>query len=251
VSRIIFITGTDTGVGKTVFTSLLLIHLRNAGVKALAMKPFCSGGTQDLEVYRGIQGEELPPKLLNPYYFPEPLAPLIAARKAHRRIYLSAVIRTIRAAQEGCECLLVEGAGGVLVPIAKGLMLADLIAALKCEVLLVARDKIGTLNHTFLSIEALRHRGARNIKVILVGQARPDMSSRDNGRCIAKTIENIDVFSIGYSKRVAKNSLTKAGCAKKLKKTLARIMRPDSFTSVVRNAAKAAKRKTGKRKLNR
>lgn len=251
MSRIIFITGTDTGVGKTVFTSLLLIHLRNSGVRALAMKPFCSGGTQDLEVYRGIQGEELPAELLNPYYFPEPLAPLVAARKARKKIDRSAVLRTIRAAQEECECLLVEGAGGVLVPIAEDLMLADLIAALRCEVLLVARDKIGTLNHIFLSVEALRHRGVRNIKVILVAQKTPDASSRDNRRCIAKSVENIDVFTVSHFRKVGKSSVTKVTCAKKIKKTLARIMRPDSFTPVVRTAAKAAKRKTEKRKINR
>ena len=69
MGRIIFITGTDTGVGKTTLTALLLLHLRSSGVKALAMKPFCSGGTGDLEVYRRIQGDALVPELLNPFFF--------------------------------------------------------------------------------------------------------------------------------------------------------------------------------------
>lgn len=248
MGRIIFITGTDTGVGKTVLTCLLLTHLRDTGVKALAMKPFCSGGTEDLEAYRQIQGEELPAKLLNPYYFPQPLAPLIAARIARKQIDLQAVIRTIRKAKNECECLLVEGAGGVLVPIAGKVSMADLVADLKCEVLVVAKNKIGTLNHTLLTIEALRRRGVRKTKVILMGQTKPDVSSKTNLSCIAKMVENIRVYSIPHLERIEENDAAKKTVPKKLKKTLARIMSPDSFTSVVRTAAKAAKRKTEKRK---
>ena len=251
MSRIIFITGTGTGVGKTVLTSLLLFYLRNSGVKALAMKPFCSGGTEDLEAFRRIQGNELTPEMLNPFYFREPLAPLIAARMAREKIQRKAVIRSIRMAQQRCECLLVEGVGGVLVPIGDNFSVADLVASLKCEVLVVARNEVGTLNHTFLTLEALRHRGVRRVKVVLMEQSQPDLSSKTNLSVIGETIVNISAYSLPYIQGGERFCTEELARCKKTKKTLARIMRPDSLTAVVRTAAKAAKRKTGKRKLSR
>src|SRR5579859_7771518 len=89
--KIIFITGTDTGVGKTVFTSLLLHHLRKSGVYALAMKPFCSGGRGDVWLLRAMQDGELSEEEINPFHFPEPVAPLVSARQHKRRIPLTNV----------------------------------------------------------------------------------------------------------------------------------------------------------------
>ena len=243
MSRIIFITGTGTGVGKTVLTSLLLLYLRNSGVNALAMKPFCSGGTEDLEAFRRIQGDELPPPLLNPFYFPEPLAPLVAARMAQKRIRWDVVMRSIRLAQRKCECLLVEGAGGALVPITPKKAMADLAATLKCEVLVVARNEVGTLNHTFLTLEALRQRGVRQLRVILMEQSKPDLSSKSNLSILEQTTVNIGVYSLPRFKQNGHFFAVELAHIKKSKKTLARIARPDNFTSVVRNAAKAAKTK--------
>src|SRR5258708_5061536 len=82
--ELLFITGTDTGVGKTVLTGLLLSHLRQHGCRVLAAKPFCSGDRSDARLLRALQDDELELDEINPYYFPEPLAPLVAAR-IHRR----------------------------------------------------------------------------------------------------------------------------------------------------------------------
>ena len=224
-------------------TSLLLLYLRNSGVNALAMKPFCSGGTEDLEAFRRIQGDELPPALLNPFYFPEPLAPLAAARMAQKEIRWDEVMCSIRLAQRKCDCLLVEGAGGALVPITKKLAMADLAAALKCEVFVVARNEVGTLNHTFLTLEALRQRGVRQLKVILMEQSKPDLSSKTNLSIIDQTAVNISAYLLPHLKQNGKVLAVELAHIKKNKKTLARITRPDSFFPVVRNAAKAAKTK--------
>src|SRR5258705_11852752 len=88
--KIIFVTGTDTGVGKTLLTGLLLHHLRQSGCHAVAMKPFCSGGTADIEFLDAVQEGELDPAEINPFYFSEPIAPVLAARKHHRNIRLGA-----------------------------------------------------------------------------------------------------------------------------------------------------------------
>src|SRR5438094_393958 len=95
-SRIIFITGTDTGVGKTVLTGLLLTHLRQTGVRALALKPFCSAGRADAELLHDLQDGELTLDEINPFHFKEPLAPLVAARLHRRKISLDQVLTHTR-----------------------------------------------------------------------------------------------------------------------------------------------------------
>src|SRR5579859_4085747 len=131
-AKIIFITGTDTGVGKTLLTALLLFHLRKKGVRALAMKPFCSGGRGDIHLLQSLQPGELSDDEANPFYFPQPLAPLVAAKKNHQ-IRLSDVLARIQKITRKCERLLIEGSGGLLVPLGENFTVADLIAALDCH----------------------------------------------------------------------------------------------------------------------
>ena len=120
LARLVFVTGTDTGVGKTLVTALLLHHLRQRGCHALAMKPFCSGGTQDVDLLHRLQQGELSRREINPFYFAEPVAPLVAARRRRRRISAGDVLRRIRAVQRRCGCLLIEGAGGLMAPLGAG-----------------------------------------------------------------------------------------------------------------------------------
>src|SRR5260221_11161888 len=115
--RTVFITGTDTGVGKTLLTALLLQHLLDTGVEALAMKPFCSGGRADVELLQAIQNSRLPDDAVNPFYFAESVAPLVAARKLRCRISLAQVLQKIRAVESRCERLLIEGSGGLMAPL--------------------------------------------------------------------------------------------------------------------------------------
>src|SRR5262249_51966743 len=144
-ARIIFITGTDTGVGKTLLTGLLVCHLRASGCHALAMKPFCSGGRADVDFLRVAQDRELTADEINPFYFREPIAPLVAARKRHIKIRLPDVLRAISDILARCECLLIEGSGGLLVPLGEGYTVADLISKLNCEVIVVSRNRLGTI----------------------------------------------------------------------------------------------------------
>ena len=232
-SRIIFITGTDTGVGKTLLTGLLLHHLRQSGCHALAVKPFCSGGTADVEFLNSLQEDELEPAEINPFYFAEPIAPLIAARKHHRRIHLPDVLKQIRGVMRRSECLLIEGSGGLLVPLGEGYTVGDLIRKLDCEVVVAGRNRLGTINHTLLTVEALQHIGIQRLKVVLMTQdgrrvracGRPDLSFRSNRRILSEMLAPIPVLEIGFLGRnpFALAALKKS--AKKVKKTLAQILR--------------------------
>lgn len=178
--NILFVTGTDTGVGKTVLTAMLLHNLRSRGHKVLAMKPFCSGDPADVNILRELQDNELSAEEINPYYFPNPVAPIASRAASQFNIRKAEVLQKIRAVAKKCDLLLVEGCGGLMVPITGKLILIDLIAALKCPVILVAANKLGVMNHTLLSVEALKNRGLERVFVTLMEQARADASSPGN-----------------------------------------------------------------------
>jgi dethiobiotin synthetase len=175
-----FVTGTDTGVGKTVLTGLLVYHLRRKGIRAGAIKPFCSGSSADVELLAAAQEGALSKAEINPFYFDQPVAPYAALLRGTRRISLRQTLAKIETIEGRFEKLLIEGAGGVLTPLGNRFTVATLIAALNCPVILVARNALGTINHTLLSIQALRSAGARKITIVLMGQRRPDASAPSN-----------------------------------------------------------------------
>ena len=218
--KIIFITGTDTGVGKTVFTGLLVHHLRREGVHALAMKPFCSGGRGDLKLLRAMQDAELTEKEINPFYFPEPVAPLVSARQRKRSIGLSEVIRKIKQMAARCECLLVEGSGGLLVPLGEDYLVSHVIQRLKCEVVVVARNQLGTINHTLLTVRMLRELRVNNVVVALMEMGKKDVSAKTNEKVLADLLAPVRVWKVGFlGKNASKIEVLKKS-DKKVKKLL-------------------------------
>ncbi len=224
VSRIIFITGTDTGVGKTVLTGMLLYHLRQGGCHALAMKPFCSGSRADAEFLNTIQDGELTHDEINPFFFAEPLAPLVAARKHHRSIGLPETLRRIKRLAGRCQCLLVEGIGGVLVPLGEGFAVVDLIARLGCQTILVSRNRLGTINHTMLSVGALQHAGIKGLITVLNGASETDPSAASNSSILSELLAPIPVFPIPFLGRKAERWRGLKPAQKKIIKTLAQIL---------------------------
>src|SRR5439155_5445206 len=109
-------------------------------------------------ILHSLQHSEISRGDVNPFYFPEPVAPLVSARKHRRRISLSTALKVIQNVANQCHTLLVEGSGGLLVPLGEGYTVADLITALSCAVLVVCRIRLGTINHTLLTAESLRSR---------------------------------------------------------------------------------------------
>ena len=224
LARIIFVTGTDTGVGKTLLTGLLLHHLRQSGCHALAMKPFCSGSRADTEFLHAVQDCDLTIDEITPFYFAEPLAPLVAARRHHRSIRLPEVLRPIMRVAGRCQCLLIEGIGGLLVPLSEGFTVRDLIVKLGCEVIIVAPNRLGTINHTLLTVDALQHVEIRGLKTVLMSSQEGDFSTGSNSRILAELLAPVPVLPVGFlgSNLLRMEALKKSG--KKVKKTLARIL---------------------------
>ena len=236
LKKIIFITGTDTGVGKTLFTALLLNHLRENGCHALAMKPFCSGTRADAELLCALQNGELTIDEINPFFFDEPLAPQVAAQKKGRKnISLKQALEKIYAIKKRCEILLVEGSGGVLVPLGESYTVAKLIANLPCAVIVVARNCLGTINHTLMTDNALQHAGVKKCTFILMNAKKPDISAKSNQMTLQKSLDSAAVFSIPFLGIRASTCAAVKKSSKKIKKTLAHICVPDIFTSVLSN----------------
>lgn len=150
--RIIFITGTDTGVGKTVVTALLVHCARVSGIDAVGLKPFSTGDRSDAKILAAVSG--VPLDAINPWHFPSPVSPWTAARKKGVRVKKQEVLKFVR--QQRHELVLVEGAGGVLSPLGEGFNSLDLIRQLDCEVILVAANRLGVLSHALLSLQALQ-----------------------------------------------------------------------------------------------
>jgi dethiobiotin synthetase len=223
-ARIIFITGTDTGVGKTLLTGLLLHHLRQSGCHALAMKPFCSGSRADAEFLSAVQDNELTLDAMNPFFFAEPVAPLVAARRHHRSILLKEVLRQIRHLARRCQCLLIEGIGGLLVPLGEGFTVMDLIVRLGCEVIVVSSNRLGTINHTILTIAALQRIEIKGLKTVLMSSLEGEYSSGSNRRILAELLAPTPVLPMGFLGRNPLRLEALKKSEKILKKTLARVL---------------------------
>jgi dethiobiotin synthetase len=165
----IFITGTDTGVGKTYVTAALLTELRRRGVRAAAFKPIAcgTGGRHDAEIYAAIMKHEQPLDVINPIYLRRPLAPSVAARLEHKRIDLHRLRTCYRQLAATYSIVLVEGAGGLMVPIRDDYFVADFARSLKLPLLVVARLGLGTINHSLLTVRQARAIGLKVQGIVL------------------------------------------------------------------------------------
>ncbi len=160
MTTIRFVTGTDTGVGKTVVSASLARRARIDGVAVRYVKPVqtgvpLGGSGGDAEFVAQATGVEA----LELERYAQPLAPAVAAELSGRPIDVDNVIRRTMSAAAGVDLLIVEGAGGLLVPITRDVTMADLAKAIGAELVVVARPGLGTLNHTALTLEAAARRG--------------------------------------------------------------------------------------------
>ncbi|HEX5459765.1 MAG TPA: dethiobiotin synthase [Steroidobacteraceae bacterium] len=163
----LFVTGTDTGVGKTVISAALTRALVARGLRVAVMKPIASGSDQTPQGLRNSDALTLiaaanvqaPYETVNPYCFLPPISPHIAAHEAHTPIDFPLVRSRFHSLATAADCVIVEGAGGWLAPISPIATMADLAAALSLPVLLVVGLRLGCLNHALLTHESLRTRG--------------------------------------------------------------------------------------------
>jgi dethiobiotin synthetase len=164
-----FITGTDTGIGKTRVSVGLLKILNAGGHRAMGMKPIASGAvagpdglcSDDAVALRAAGPPGLSLRAINPYCFPAPVSPNIAAAEAGASVSVSAIAAAAARLAERADVLVIEGIGGWRVPIGAGLALPDVVRALAAPVVMVVGLRLGCINHACLTAEAIQRDGLR------------------------------------------------------------------------------------------
>lgn len=191
-----FITGTDTGVGKTAVTSGLTANLKQRGLNVGVMKPLQTGseeteqGWVSVDAFFAMQvaGITDPMDIVSPYRLEPPLAPRIAAEITGVTIEMDKISQAYRKLCARHDFMLVEGAGGIMVPITGRYLMADLAILLDLPVLVVARPGLGTVNHTLLTVEYAKTRGLQVAGIIINGfeQSEAGLAEKTNPGLIAE-----------------------------------------------------------------
>ncbi len=199
--RGLFVTGTDTGVGKTFVTTALARALRAAGIDVGVMKPIETGvpaaGPEDARALRLAAGVDDPLELVCPVRFALPASPEAAAKAERRSVPLAAIRDAHRALARRHAFLLVEGAGGLLVPIDAETDMADLARELALPLLVVTRPTLGTVNHTRLTLEAARSRGLEVLGVVISHATPAEATSEGDRRNLEGLVERLGDDLIG------------------------------------------------------
>jgi dethiobiotin synthetase len=209
----LFVTGTDTGVGKTFVAAAIARSLIAAGREVGVLKPVATGAERVGEGWRCADAEALieaigggvPLDRVAPLRFEEPLAPSVAARRLGSPLDRARVLSVVGDALAWwagrAEVMVVEGVGGLLCPLAEGTTVADLAVALDYPLVIVARRGLGTLNHTLLTVEAARLRGLRVAGVVLngAGPALDPLAEATNADELARRLEGVALLAeIGH-----------------------------------------------------
>jgi dethiobiotin synthetase len=210
-----FVTGTGTGVGKTVLAASIVAALRARGEPVTARKPVVTGlddppdpeWPRDHELLAAVSGST--PERVSPRTFGPAVSPDLAAKLAGTELDPAAIVASVR----GDPPLVVEGVGGLLVPLTERFDVADLAVELALPLLIAANPGLGTINHTLLTLEAARTRGLRVAAVVLTPwPARPDEIERSN----RDTIERIGEVAVEVLPRIPRADpelLARAGAA--------------------------------------
>jgi dethiobiotin synthetase len=184
--NVIFIAGTDTGVGKTFITELLSRRLKRSGYNVAVQK----------WVETGVRKSEAV------YSFKLASSPHLAAKSEGKTINIAKIKKELKKLSKKFDFVIVEGTGGLLVPITSGKLFIDIVKELKLPVLLVSANKLGTINHTLLSIEALKAREINVLGVIFnnIDRRENRLILKDNPKIVKKLIGKIPVWINGWQK---------------------------------------------------
>lgn len=216
--KAIFVTGTDTGIGKSVITGLLARFLSDRGLRVITqkwietgVKGFSGDISTHLKLMRKTKKyiKDYLPHVL-PYSFTFPSSPHLAARLEKRKINESKIKKSVKFLSDKFDFVIIEGTGGALVPINKKRLVIDMAKDMDLPVLIVANNKLGAINHTLLTVEAIRKRGMKIMGIIFNNQASKEdkVILKDNPRIVGKLTKE---RAFGVLPRIKnKNKLYKA-----------------------------------------
>ncbi len=205
-----FVTGMDTGVGKTIISAILVTLLKAKGLKTAGMKPFETGCLKEGELLvpsdgmflKDVASMEEPINYITPVCLEKPLAPMVAAELDGIEIDLAPVFKAYEDLKKRYEAIVVEGVGGLLVPIKRDYLVIDLIRDFNLPVIVVSRPTLGTINHTLLTIRALHFEGLK-IQGIIFNYSRPPegtLAEETNPAVIARLTDVPVIGTVPYLK---------------------------------------------------
>ena len=182
----VFVTGTDTGVGKTIISSGLAAVLKENGIDVGVFKPMLSGMARedpesDTSLLKELSKTSLSHEEITPFQFAEPLAPYVAGLQEGRNVQLADVLHYWEVIRGKHEFFIVEGAGGISVPLGSDFLVSHLIKALEFPLVIVARPNLGTINHTFLTVQYAKQMGLEVAGIVINGMGdSPDIAEQTN-----------------------------------------------------------------------
>jgi dethiobiotin synthetase len=215
--RGLFVTGTDTGVGKTVVAGALCAALAARGERVAAFKPVVTGldeevdeWPRDHELLAAAGGGRQSPDQVAPLVFGPPVSPHHAAELAGTTIEPLELARAARAAAEGADALVCEGVGGLLVPLTTGYLVRDLALELDLPLVVAARPGLGTINHTLLTLEAAGTAGLDVAAVVITPWPEEPSDMERSNRDTIETLGDVRVCGL---QATAPDRLAEAGAA--------------------------------------
>jgi dethiobiotin synthetase len=191
----LFITGTDTGVGKTHIAARLLRLLRASGIRCAGMKPICCGDRRDAEALLAAGSDFVTIDEVNPVWLKTPAAPIVGTLMEKVTIDVEQIFAAFHALKERVEHVIVEGTGGWLVPIRSDYFVSDLATAMKLPVLVVAQNRLGCLNHATLTVRSVTAHQLRCVGLVLNStETASDVAALTNAD-ILRRILNVPLLS--------------------------------------------------------
>jgi dethiobiotin synthetase len=203
----LFITGTDTGIGKTLVSAGLVRLLVNRGISVGVFKPIASGGKVSEDGKLLQTAARLPHSAYHgivPFHYKQPLAPWVASWK-EGKVDLAKIEKAYQKAKTFCDFLVVEGVGGIQVPITQDFFVTDWMIKWKLPVLVVVRAGLGTINHTLLTLEALQKRKIKVIGVLVNGYTGKGIAEQTNVKALKKLLKVPVYGPLKYNPRYRKD----------------------------------------------
>jgi dethiobiotin synthetase len=210
----LFITATDTEVGKTVITCAIAVALRQAGLKVGASKPIASGCrldregliSEDAEALAHFSDSRLPLTVVNPVRYRAPVAPAVAAELTEEPVDEAAIAEALGRIERVSDVMLIEGIGGLMTPISESRTVLDLAVDIGYPVLVVTRNKLGTLSHTAMTCKLIRDAGLR-LAGLVINQYDPDTTdvaefnnsrwlTKQNGTPVLATVPRVEAVDV-------------------------------------------------------
>lgn len=195
------VTGTDTGVGKTVITCALIAALRERTNRVAAMKPVESGGTLDAEQLWRATGAVHSMRMVCPVSLADPVAPLLAARRSNTRVDLTVIDQAFAQLSAQSDAIVVEGAGGLLVPITEAESFATLFSRWDLDLIIVAANRLGVLNHTMLTVRVAREHGLSVRAVVLntISGLPPGIAETTNFEMLRELLPDVRIVPYAFA----------------------------------------------------